>query len=91
MLVSEKKECNGPELWAGKLKTLADCARTCRGIAPMFVYGTTDFNYKHKRCDSEGCQCYCETSARSGACEEKDHTGYRLYKYTTIFKGKIAK
>ena len=85
MLVSEKKECSGPEMVAGKLKTLADCAQACRGIASMFLYGTTDFGTK--RCDSEGCNCVCETNARSGDCEEVDHKGYRLYKYTTIFKG----
>ena len=84
-LVSEKRECNGPEIWAGKLKSLEDCATACRGIASMFIYGTTDFGTK--RCDSEGCNCVCETPARSGACEEVDHKGYRLYKYTTIFKG----
>ena len=46
MLVSEKKECKGPEIWAGKLKTLADCAQTCRGISSMFIYGAADLSNK---------------------------------------------
>ena len=47
----------------------------------MFIFGTEDFG--SSKCNSDGCNCYCETSATDqGLCDMVNHNGYRLYKYT---------
>ena len=48
----------------------------------MFIYGTNDFG--ENRCDSSGCDCYCELQSVQGRCDYRvRHKGYRLYKYTS--------
>lgn len=83
LLVGDKKECVGSEIFKGKLPSLAACADKCEETASMFAFGTND--YLTKRCDyggSYGCDCYCETSANGdGVCNEENHNGFRLYKY----------
>ena len=50
----------------------------------MFTFGTNDFGTSGYSCDSEGCACYCETSAANyGTCDLTSNNGYRLYKYVT--------
>ena len=47
----------------------------------MFAFGTNDFG--KNRCNDDGCRCLCETSATDeGTCNNVDHNGYRLYKYS---------
>ena len=76
-----KKECSGSEITIGTLPTVDDCASQCKGEASMFAFGTND--YGTYRCNDEGCQCLCETSAtEKGTCTRADHDGYRLYKYS---------
>ena len=62
-------------------KTLAECAKACRGISSMFIYGTNDFGTS--RCNKwrEYCECYCETSSKAGKCQMIFNAGYKLYKY----------
>merc|ERR1719273_198384 len=46
----------------------------------MFIFGTNNFG--KRRCNNDGCKCYCETSAlEDGSCEVKNHKGYLLYKF----------
>ena len=79
-MVEEKKECSGSEESKGYVQSLGTCASICKGEASMFIFGTNDFG--ESRCNSDGCKCYCETSAtEQGTCDIIDHTAYRLYKY----------
>ena len=79
-LVKEKTECTGSESGKGYLPSIEDCASHCTGIASMFIFGTND--YGTTRCNENGCQCYCETSATTdGECDQTTHNGFRLYKY----------
>ena len=80
-LVAERKECGGSEKFKGRFFTVEECALKCNEIASMFIFGTNNFG--QRRCNKKkGCKCYCETSANdNGSCTEKNHKGYRLYKY----------
>ena len=81
-IVGEQQECEGREIGKGKMDSIDDCAKACREHASMFVFGTNDFGVD--RCDLTGCNCLCETGARSdGTCDTADHRGYRLYKFST--------
>ena len=76
-LVADKTECKGSEEDMGKFSTLVECAEICKGVSSMFAFGLPP-----SRCNSEGCQCLCETSASAeGTCTQTSHSGYRLYKY----------
>ena len=81
LLVADKKECDGTEIghkWA--TRTVADCAVKCKGTSSMFALGTNDHGLH--RCHNDGCTCLCETAAYTdGSCNQKEHLGYRLYKY----------
>ena len=78
--MAEKKECSGSEKRMGSFKHIYECASKCKGVASMFVFGTNDFGVN--RCDSNGCECYCETSATvEGTCSQRNHEGFNLYKY----------
>ena len=80
-MVAEKKECSGSEVEKGKIKTINECANSCKGVASMFAYGTNDFN--NGRCNTDGCECICESAADAdGACATSDHSGYRLYRFS---------
>ena len=86
MVVGGKIECGGSEISKGKQPSLNECATQCKRTASMFIFGTND--YGTTRCNDEGCECYCETSATpEGLCDQVPHNGYRLYKYLT--KGNI--
>ena len=81
-LAAEKKECSGSEKPKGKLQSVDACASKCKGEASMFIFGTEDFG--DSTCNTDGCNCYCETSAtEQGMCDMIDHNGYRLYRYTS--------
>ena len=80
-LQASKTECSGSEISKGKLPSVDECASECKGISSMFAFGTND--YLKNRCDNNGCNCLCETSAaEEGTCDRVDHNGYRLYKYS---------
>ena len=75
-MVAEKKECGGSEIYKGYLESVEACGSICRGVASMFIFGIDS------SCNSEGCFCYCETSAANqGTCDMSIHIGFRLYKY----------
>jgi len=80
-IVAEMRECGGEEVHAGYFATVEECASACKGVAPMFIFGTNDFGTE--RCDENGiCRCYCETAAEPNAsCSEIRHEGYVLYRY----------
>ena len=81
MLVAEKTECTDAEISKGYLPTFEECKAKCKGTSSMFSYGIK--GYGRDRCDNSGCSCYCETSATTdGTCDQVNHNGYRLYKYT---------
>ena len=75
-MVEEKKECIGSETNQGKMTSVSDCANACKGNASMFIFGTNEFG--QKRCDGDGCYCYCETDKN---CDMVSHNGYRLYTF----------
>ena len=78
--LEDKVECNGEEVTKGRLHDIESCAKSCKDISSMFIYGTNDFD--EDRCYAEGCECSCETSALSdGTRTTTPHNGYRLYKY----------
>ena len=80
-MVAEKKECSGSEVVKGKIKTINECANSCKGVASMFAYGTNDFN--NNRCNTDGCHCLCENVADAdGTCTTSNNSGYRLYRLT---------
>ena len=84
-LVGEKKECSGDEISKGKMVSIGECASACNGVASMFAFGTNDFGVP--RCDSNGCQCLCETAAADdGTCNSVQHKGYRLYRLRAVGK-----
>ena len=84
-LVGAKKECGGSEKNKGRMDSIDECAKACKGIASMFVFGTNDFEVD--RCNAQGCTCYCETAAKDdGTCQIVDHKGYRLYRFDTSSK-----
>ena len=79
--VKDKTECTGDEEDKGYLKRVEDCAINCNGVSSMFSYGTKKWG--DSRCNQDGCKCLCELGATSsGTCNEKNHLGYDLYKYT---------
>ena len=79
-LVAEKKECSGSETHKGRFVTVEECALSCKEVASMFIFGTNNFGTT--RCNTNGCKCYCETSAQDdGSCNVINHNGYLLYKY----------
>ena len=84
-LVAAKTECTGQEeRWIGKVQDVETCARSCKGVSSMFIFGTNDFG--EGRCNKDGCNCMCETSAwPNGTCSmfdpDKYEKGYRLFKY----------
>ena len=81
-LVADKTECRGSEEFAGALSTLVECAEKCKGRSSMFAFGVEVPGSSSSRCNSDGCQCLCETSASTdGTCSQAGHIGYRLYKY----------
>ena len=75
----------------GDVLSLIECANGCSMMkSSMFIFGTNDFG--EKKCNEggkKGCRCYCETSAKAGECNQKDHNGYRLYKF--VGKGNYLK
>ena len=84
-LVEEKRECSGDEISKGRMISPGECASACNGIASMFAFGTNDFGIP--RCDSNGCQCLCETAAADdGTCDSVQHKGYRLYRFRAVGK-----
>ena len=84
-LVGPKKECGGSEKNKGRMDSIDECAKACKGLASMFVFGTNDFEVD--RCNAEGCTCYCETAAKDdGTCQIVDHNGFRLYRFDTSGK-----
>ena len=86
--VADKKECGGSEKGTGTKKTLAECAKSCREISSMFIYGTNDFgNSRCKTNDNEDCPCYCETSSEDGECSMVENKSYKLYKYVNVKEG----
>ena len=86
LLVGNKKECTGSEEHKGYLSSIAKCAAKCKGVAPMFIFGTKDYG-DDNLCHKNRCLCYCETSANSdGTCQQRDLKGFRLYKYPTQSK-----
>ena len=58
------------------MTSVSDCANACKGNASMFIFGTNEFG--EKRCDGDGCSCYCETDKN---CDMVPHNGYRLYTF----------
>lgn len=79
-MIAEKTECDGSEAWKGRQYTVDQCASQCKGVSSLFIFGTND--YSDNRCFDNGCDCYCETSARSdGTCPRIAHNGFRLYKF----------
>ena len=86
--VADKKECGGSEKDTGTKKTLGECAKSCREISSMFIYGTNDFgSTKCKTNGKEDCPCYCETSSEDGKCQMVENEGYKLYKYVDVNGG----
>ena len=83
--MAKKKECTGSEIFQGYLKTIDLCYKACKGKASMFIYGLAP-----TRCSGDKCSCYCETASTDGKCTMKDHSGYNLYAYTVVKKGKIV-
>ena len=91
LLVAEKKECDGSEIYQDNLPSVLDCAAKCQGTSSMFIFGTNDFG--KIRCGAaeevgdgvgkkDGCACFCETAGTiNGACKQIESIGYRLYKY----------
>ena len=72
-LVSEHKECNGPEIekHLPENAEIQDCATECQGISSMFIVSPS-LN-----------KCYCETSATAeGTCNVVDAVNSHLYKYS---------
>ena len=90
IFVAAKKECgddvpNESHPESEGIKTIDDCANTCKGKSTMFAFGTNDFELN--RCTVEGCRCLCELSAsEDGTCKEVENIGYRLYKYRRFGK-----
>ena len=84
ILVGEKKECDGPKEDVGKKNTLEECAKSCKEISSMFVYGTNEFGLTGCW---RGCECQCETSAVSGTCTEIQDKKFLLYKYNDVKTG----
>ena len=81
-LVAEKRECDGSEVAFGDggAQSLKECAEGCHMLnASMFTFGTNDFGVP--LCSEDKCECYCETSSKAGVCNQKDHKGFRLYKF----------
>ena len=89
-LVAEKKECNGSEIYKGKVPTVNECASLCNGIASMLIFGTKDFGRPITNNDGDyicntysgkfQCSCYCETeSNENGTCATVDNDGFRLF------------
>ena len=78
--MAEKAECIGEEIKQGLKKHLESCAKSCKDVSSMFVYGTN--NYGNNRCYDEGCECICEVAALpDGTCITKEHSGYQLFTY----------
>ena len=81
-MFEEEKECDGSEIFQGRLATIAECANECIGKASMFGFATDDFG--GNRCFDDGCNCICETSAKEdGTCDMVPNISYRLYKFKT--------
>ena len=75
-------ECDGREDYL-RFRNIDECATACKRVATMFAFGTNDFDDDDGRCNNEGCVCLCEKSGtKQGTCEQKEHDGYRLYKYS---------
>ena len=86
--VADKKECGGAEKGTGTKKTLAECAKSCREISSMFIYGTNDFGDSIcKINDNEYCPCFCEKSSEDGECSMIENKSYNLYKYVNVKEG----
>ena len=85
-LVAKKVQCDADEQRMGYQKNVDACAKKCRGISEMFVYGTN----KHgmKKCRKDGaCKCFCEKATTNYQCNKRvTHNGYYLYKF---LKGKL--
>ena len=74
ILVAEKTICRTADSYKGKLKSVEDCAESCKNISPMFIYGRNDAPYRQ--------WCYCELKAKpDGTCLDGSDYRYDLYKY----------
>ena len=79
-LLKEKTECAGKENAKGYFLAIKDCASQCREEASLFIFGT------HDRCIEGGCECFCETAAKSDeSCDLISTDGFHLYKYNGNF------
>ena len=86
-IVEGEKECSGDEISKGRVNSVEDCAKACRDYASMFIFGTNDFSRVRQYCNANGCECYCETSAKEDrTCDTVTHNGFRLYRFTTSGK-----
>lgn len=89
ILVHKKKACStGSGKHIGSVEII-QCARECRAISSMFIFGTNEFGYSDeygKRCTGKVCDCYCDTKTPSdGYCPSMEgHEGYNLYKFVDI-------
>ena len=82
-LVGTNLQCRGSEVRKGRLKKVDECYLACLTVSSMFIYGTKS------KCNNNGCNCWCQTSARSnGTCLLTPTQDYKLYKHENLIKGK---
>ena len=82
-MVKENMRCDGAVVNKGKFLGIGGCSSACNGLSTLFIYGTTE-----SKCDQNGCNCWCETSAGSdGTCNLIPMQGYKLYTYKNLNPG----
>ena len=84
-LVAAKTECTGQEeRWIGKVQDVETCARSCKGVSSMFIYGTNDFG--EFGCIDGQCKCLCLNSDDEKACESVNEYQYWFYNFKNAGK-----
>ena len=69
------------EISKGKVSSLEQCAKACRDVSSLFIYGKK--GSKSTACDEDGCSCICEVSvdANDECLKEKEVDTFDLYRY----------
>lgn len=79
-LIGEKQECSGTETWVGKQPSAQACSNKC--YSELF---SDYFDYARGgdwRCDSTGCDCYCNDQPHPQPCALVGHAAYNAYQIT---------
>ena len=81
------KECNEEALEISNVaRTIKvdECAAKCKGVAPIFAFGTNDFG--GNGCNEGLCKCHCIDELNEDKCKTINYNDYWFLKFKEKFE-----